>query len=187
MIPEEVLHLVLSMLDDSGIAYMITGSFAANVHGLPRATQDADIVIAAEKKPLNNFLDTLGGSFYFSREAANDALRDELMFNIIHLETGFKVDLIVRKGRPFSREEFSRRRKLTLHGSARWFASAEDIILAKLEWSRMGNSERQFSDALNVAKVQGEALDRAYLEKWSEDLGIQEQLMKLFDALGAGP
>ena len=57
------------------------------------------------------------------------------------------------------------------------------MILAKLEWSRMGESEKQFKDALNVAKVQGKNLDRSYLQKWAQELGVHELLQKLFQDL----
>jgi len=71
----------------------------------------------------------------------------------------------------------------TYLGQSCWFASAEDVILAKLEWSKMGSSEKQFNDALNVAKIQGETLEREYLEKWAGELGAQELLARLFEKL----
>jgi hypothetical protein len=180
MTSEDALRLLFSKLGECGIPYMITGSFASNIHGLPRATQDADVIIEVEPGTLERFLESLGPTFYRSMEAAMDALSREQMFNVVHLETGFKVDLIVRKSRPFSRIEFSRRQPAFYLGENRWFATAEDIILAKLEWSKMAGSERQFSDALNVAKLQRENLDRAYLEKWAKELDILDLLEKLF-------
>jgi hypothetical protein len=180
MTSEDALRLLFSKLGECGIPYMITGSFASNIHGLPRATQDADVIIEVEPGTLERFLESLGPTFYRSMEAAMDALSREQMFNVVHLETGFKVDLIVRKSRPFSRIEFSRRQPAFYLGENRWFATAEDIILAKLEWSKMAGSERQFSDALNIAKLQRENLDRAYLEKWAKELDILDLLEKLF-------
>ena len=180
MTSEDALRLLFSNLEECGIPYMITGSFASNIHGLPRATQDADVIIEVEPGTLERFLESLGPAFYRSMEAAMDALSREQMFNVVHLETGFKVDPIVRKSRPFSIIEFSRRQPAFYLGENRWFATAEDTILAKLEWSKMAISERQFSDALNVAKLQGENLDRAYLGKWAIELEILDLLDKLF-------
>jgi hypothetical protein len=176
---EDALKFLLSKLDECEIPYMITGSFASNIHGLPRATQDADVVIEAERKHLEQFLDALGAAFYRSPEAALDALVREQMFNVIHLETGFKVDLIIRKSRPFSKMEFSRRKSAFYLGAKRWFATAEDTILAKLEWSKMSDSERQFKDALSVARIVRNSLDRVYLEKWARDLEILDLLERL--------
>jgi len=179
MTPEEALQLALARLDDCGIPYMITGSFASNVQGVPRATQDADVIIEANQKSLGQFIESLGANFYASPEAAKEALQIEGIFNIVHLETGFKIDLIIRKSRPFSRTEFSRRQQANFLGQSRWFATAEDIILAKLEWSKSGNSERQFTDALNVAKIRRNDLNWPYLQRWAEELGVKGLLERL--------
>jgi len=179
MTVEDALQLVLSKLDESRLRYMITGSFASNIHGVPRATQDADIVIEADRRALNRFLKSLGGDFYVSGEAAREALMSRGVFNIIHLETGLKVDLIVRKDRPFSRTEFLRRQQADFLGQERWFTTAEDIMLVKLEWAKMGESQRQLSDALNVARIRGENLDRSYLRKWAKELGVEDLLEKI--------
>ncbi len=130
MTPEEALALVLSKLDQFDIPYMITGSFASNVHSLPRATYDADVVIELAPKSLDKLLGSLASEFYVSTEAAKEAFETRGMFNIIHLETGFKIDLIIKKNRSFSREEFSRREKVDYLVQKRWFATAEDMNLA---------------------------------------------------------
>lgn len=183
MTPEEALQLALSKLDECSIPYMITGSFASNMHGVPRATYDADVVIDVDQQSLEKLVESLGEEFYLSPEGAMEALARERMFNIIHLETGFKVDLIIKKNRAFNQEEFARREKAKYLGEPRWFATAEDVILTKLEWSKLGDSERQYVDAVNVAKVQGERLDRAYLLNWAKELGVEELLEKLFQDL----
>ena len=183
MIPEDALQIVLNHLEECCIPYMITGSFASNVHGVPRVTHDADVIIEADLHALLRFVNRLGDDFYAEAEAASDAFAGNRMFNIIHLPTGFKVDLILRKIRDFSKEEFLRRQHVKFLGQVRWFTTAEDTILAKLEWSKMGQSERQFNDALNVAKVQSEALDRTYLLKWAKELGLDSLLQKLFAEL----
>ncbi len=92
--------------------------------------------------------------------------------------------MIVRKSRPFSQTEFSRRQRLTCLGKPRWFATPEDILLAKLEWSKEGGSERQYADALNVAKIHGRSLDRSYLLKWAKELGVGNLLEKLLSEAG---
>jgi hypothetical protein len=183
MTPEDALKILLSKLDECGIPYMITGSFASNIHGLPRATQDADIVIEAQQRTLESLLETLGSEFYWSLEAAMEALVEQGMFNVVHLETGFKVDLIIRKSRPFSQMEFSRRQAIFYLGANRWFTSAEDTLLAKLEWSKLSGSERQFNDALSVAKLQREDLDRSYLKRWARDLDVLDLLERLFQEI----
>lgn len=183
MTPEGALRIVLNLLEECAIPYMITGSFAGNIHGVPRATHDADIVIETNLKSLIYFIDKLDEDFHADPEAAQDAWDGNQMFNIIHMPTGFKIDLIFKKTRSFSKEEFIRRQQNLFLGQLRWFTTAEDIILIKLEWSKIGQSERQFNDALNVAKVQGEALDHDYLLKWAKELSVDDFLQKLFAAL----
>jgi hypothetical protein len=181
--PEEALQIVLDQFEARGILYMITGSFASNAHGVPRVTYDADVVIETDQHSLHEFMGNLGADFYADAEAAMEAFAGIGMFNIIHMPTGFKIDVILRKARPFSEEEFHRRQEIAFLGRPRPFAAPEDTILAKLEWPKMGESERQFNDALNVARVQYEDLDRAYLSKWAKELGIVDLLQRLLSEL----
>jgi hypothetical protein len=183
MIPEEVLKIVAEKLDDCGIAYMIVGSFASNVHGKPRTTHDADMVIEIDEPSLEKFAQALGNDFYFDVEAAKDAIRSNFMCNALHYDTGFKIDFFIRKNKAFAHSEFERREINDLLGRPSWFASAEDTILSKLEWSKMGESERQFNDAANVAKVQGEKLDFNYLQRWAADLQIENLLNRLLEEI----
>lgn len=97
------------------------------------------------------------------------------MFNVIDLRTGWKIDLIFRKSRPFSREEFARRQSVDLQGPRLFVASAEDVIIAKLEWAKLAKSQRQIEDATAILRLRWEQLDRPYLERWIFDLGLQDQ------------
>lgn len=180
MIPEQAFDIVLRRLEECGIPFMITGSFASNAHGVPRMTQDANVIIETDLPGLLRFIRSLGEEFYADTDAAKNAYAGNRIFNVIHKTTGFKIDLILRKPRAFSKEEFERRQKIMFLGRPRWFATPENTILSKLEWSKMGQSERQFEDAVNVAKVQRGTLDREYLAKWAQELGIEELLQRLF-------
>jgi hypothetical protein len=96
------------------------------------------------------------------------------MFNVIDNATGWKVDFIVRKNRPFSREEFRRRQALTLLGVPVFVASAEDTIVAKLEWSLLGGgSERQRRDVAGILETAAGSIDIPYVEQWVRDLGLE--------------
>lgn len=173
---EAVLGRVVTLLASLDIPYMVTGSIATSYYGRPRATQDADVVI----DPTNDQLDALlreleAAGFYVPTEAARAALRERRQFNVIECDRATKVDLIVRRERPFSVEEFSRRRRLDLpFGRGVSIVSPEDAILSKLEWARRaGDSERQIRDAAGVLEVNPE-IDRAYVERWSRDLGVAD-------------
>ena len=106
----DLLGRIVAQLDSAAIPHMVAGSFASTYHGVPRATQDIDIVIEPTPSTLDAFLDSLPETdYYFDRVAARDALHTRSQFNVIDLATGWKVDLVIRKTRPFSVEEFGRR------------------------------------------------------------------------------
>lgn len=171
---------ILSLVTAADIPYMITGSLASTYYGRPRTTQDIDLVIEADATRLNAFVAAAHQrGYYVDANDAADALSRRSMFNIIDAESGYKLDLIVRKDREYSREEFGRRREVTLLGRRAFMVSPEDSILSKLEWSREGASERQFLDALAVARTQGDDLDMDYLRRWARELRLTEDLERL--------
>ena len=163
-------------LERAGVPYMLTGSFASSVHGVPRATHDVDVVIAPTREQLLALLDQFPDTeYYVSRDAALDALARRSQFNVVDFTSGWKIDLIVRKARDFSREEFDRRRAMDLDGVRLDVASPEDVLIAKLEWAKQCASERQLDDAAGVIRSQGEKLDIAYVERWVQALGLDDE------------
>jgi hypothetical protein len=172
----EVLRRITSALGAAGIPYMLTGSFASAHHGAPRSTQDIDIVIAPTPEQLQVFIKNLPATQYYADlDASLDAHQRKSLFNIIDLDTGWKIDLIIRKSRPFSREEFERRLPASVAGLTLFVASAEDVIIAKLEWSTLAKSQRQIEDAAGILRLRWNSLDRSYLKKWIRDLGLEKE------------
>jgi len=171
-----LLHLICDRLDAAGIPFMITGSVAAAVHGAGRATMDIDVVIDPTKPQLVALVSSLADpDTYVSAEAALDALTHQSMFNVVHVATGWKADLIVRKDRPFSRGEFDRRQAVDFEGRQLWVVSVEDLIVAKLEWAKLGGSARQLEDVAALLRVAGDHLDAPYVERWIAELGLDAQ------------
>jgi hypothetical protein len=172
----DVLQKVAGALDHAGIPYMLTGSFASVYYGSPRSTRDIDLVISATSPQLRSFIAQLpSGEYYADLDAALEAQQHQSLFNIIDLKTGWKIDLIIRKNRAFSKEEFSRRQRIILEGVSFFVATAEDVILAKLEWSKLAESQRHIEDAEGILKIQDASLDREYLNKWIHGLELEKQ------------
>jgi hypothetical protein len=168
------LAAVVRELRRAGIPHMLAGSFASSYHGDPRTTQDIDLVIDPTRAALERFVDGLDPHrFYVSREAATAAFERRGQFNVVMLDSGWKVDLIVRKERPFSRSEFERRQTVEVAGIEVPIASAEDTVVAKLEWAQRGESERQLRDVVGILQLSGESLDRAYIERFVAELGLE--------------
>ena len=172
----DVLATVLATLNAARIPAMLTGSFAAAIYGRVRATRDIDFVIDADEQQARALVAALvARGYYADEDAAIDAVRTHTPFNAIDPESGWKIDFIPRKPRAFSREEFERRKSIDLNGQRIDVASAEDTVIAKLEWAKLGESERQIEDVIGILRVQRDAIDRAYIERWVQSLGLQAQ------------
>jgi hypothetical protein len=172
----DLLRRVVTALDEAGVPYMLVGSFASMSHGAPRATQDIDIVIDPTPESLDRFLAGQESGGLYVSPSAREALANRDQFNLIESTTAWKVDLIVRKDRPFSLTEFARRTPVRVFGVDLYLATAEDTVLSKLEWAAMGQSDRQIADAATVLEVRGDELDHEYLERWAAELGVTELL-----------
>lgn len=176
MTAKDVFPRVTGALERAGIPHMLTGSFASSYYGVPRTTQDIDFVIAPTPDQLRSLAALLPATeYYFDLNAALDAQRRESLFNMIDLATGWKIDFIIRKSRPFSREEFDRRLIVEFEGMRLSVATAEDVLIAKLEWAKRGESQRQIEDAAGILRIRTENLDRKYIENWVRQLGLEEQ------------
>ncbi|HEX8203335.1 MAG TPA: hypothetical protein VF590_22860 [Isosphaeraceae bacterium] len=185
--PEEALKTVrevIAVFDRLGIRYALGGSFASSLHGQPRLTRDADIAVDPFPGREPELLRSFGPDYYLSATAIDEAVRERRSFNIINTVTGFKVDVFVRGKRPFDQSLMERRTAITLpdepeHPVA--FVTAEDIVLQKLEWYRLGGevSERQWLDVLEVLRVRAGQLDEAYLDRWAADLGVADLLARV--------
>jgi hypothetical protein len=177
--PAEVLTRVALALEEAAVPYMVTGSVASTLHGAPRATQDIDVVIAPTLGSLERLLKQFPDDHYYvSREAALQAYGNEGLFNLVDFETGWKVDFIIRKAREFSQVEFERRVETDALGRSFFVASAEDVLISKLEWSKLSDSERQLLDVAGIIKTQGRDLDRTYVELWVTRLDLETQWAK---------
>jgi hypothetical protein len=172
----DLLRSVVSALDAAGIPFMLTGSVAAAWYGGGRATMDIDLVIDPNATQLDALVESLAGAeTYVAREAAVEALEHRSMFNVVDTATGWKVDLIVRKSRPFSRSEFERRRPIEYEGTRLWVATVEDLIVAKLEWAKLGGSARQLEDVAALVRLAAPQWDQAYVDHWIAELDLSIQ------------
>jgi hypothetical protein len=175
-----VTWLVAGALERLGVAFHLGGSLASSIHGFPRATLDADLVADLRPGQGEALAKVLGADFYADARAMEVAIASRSSFNLIHLETMFKVDVFVTGPSPFDRESFERSRPEAIGPGGRTIrvATPEDVVLHKLRWFREGGavSERQWTDAVGVLEVQKDRLDRAYLDRWARELGVADLL-----------
>ena len=179
-----VIREVVAILRAMRIEHALGGSFASSYHGEPRQTKDADFTVTPFPGREQEFIDRLGPNYYASVDSIREANRERRSFNLIHTLAGFKLDLFVRRDRPFEISAMSRRvwkplsdqpdDRIEVH-------SPEDTILQKLEWFRLGGeiSDKQWSDILGVLRVQAGRLDESYLDYWAKELGVFDLLEEI--------
>lgn len=178
------LRPVVDALDSLGIPYLLGGSVASSLYGLPRSTADADLVAAVEEEHAERLAAALSADYYVDLDMIRDAVARKGMFNVVHSGTALKVDVYVLKDDAWDQESFRRRRSdllSDLPGAKPYsVGSPEDILLHKLAWYRLGGevSERQWGDVLGILRIQGAALDSAYLDRWAPVLGVADLLAR---------
>ena len=180
---------VLDVLRDLGVRHYVGGSIASSAHGVARASVDADVVAELRPEHADRLCSTLLGGYYVPEARVRDGIARKTSFNVIHLETMLKVDVFVSKGRPFDRRAMERARASspqTVDEPPLPLASAEDTILAKLEWFRRGGevSERQWTDVLGVLRAGVDSLDRRYLEEGARELAVADLLARALGEAG---
>lgn len=179
--PIRITLLVTRAFEELGIAYFIGGSLASAIHGTIRSTMDADLVVDLRVEHIQELTTRLEGAFFIDPPAIVSALQRKSSFNMIHKDTMFRIDIFPLGGHPFEKNQMMRRVQQSFgeHPYDRaFFTTAEDIILAKLNWFRMGGgiSEQQWRDVLGVIRVQDDTLDQEYLHVWAERLDLLDLL-----------
>lgn len=176
---------VIDVLEELEIPYHVGGSFASSIHGIPRQTNDLDLVVELPRALVPLFVANLEKEFYLDAEAIQHAIQRHSHFNLIHLTSGFKIDVFLRGPDAFDRKEFARSALERLGDDPPrdvFVKSPEDTLLRKLQWYRIGgeSSDRQWNDVLGIVKTQGERLDAEYLSHWAEELGVADLLERAF-------
>ncbi|MGQ0812266.1 MAG: hypothetical protein ACT4OO_13730 [Nitrospiraceae bacterium] len=171
----ELLEQVVQTFERLQIPYLVTGSVASMAYGEPRLTNDIDLVAGIEPSHISGLLAAFPpASFYLSEEAIRAAITHHTQFNIIHPASGLKVDVMVRKDTPFDRSRFARGRTLRPAESYQAaFASAEDVIIKKMEYYQAGGSDKHVRDITGMLKISGNEIDQAYIVDWANRLGLR--------------
>ena len=179
---------LIEVLEQFEIAYHIGGSLASSAYGVSRPTQDADVIADIQLKHVNTLVKLLETEYYIDADAIRGAIRHRSSFNVIYLDSIFKVDIFIPKAHPFAQQERLRAQPIILEEGNRpfYFSSPEDIILNKLTWYKMGDevSQRQWNDLLGVLHRQKNSLDFAYLRHWASNLAVTDLLARAFAETG---
>jgi hypothetical protein len=184
MIQEDLLIKVTDKLHQLKIPYMMTGGIAVIFYGRPRLTHDFDLVVMLKPEQIPSLIKAFKDEFYISQEAIQNALNTQSMFNLIHFDSGIKVDFWIIQDSEFDRKRFERRKKHGYGGREIYFSSPEDIILKKILWFKESEIQKHLEDAFGILEIQ-QNLDFNYLKKWADRLGIQDLLKGLLKRISS--
>ena len=181
---------IVEAFEQLKVPFYICGSVASSTYGEMRATADIDVVAQMQLEQAGELVARLGHKYYADEDQIRKAITRRSSFNLIHQETFIKVDVFAPKERVYDQQALARRQpeRLGSHEDALTapISTPEDIVLAKLEWFRLGGetSDRQWRDTLGVLKLQCFNLDFDYMAKWSKEIGVNDLLERAFDESG---
>ena len=113
--------------------------------------------------------------FYVSEEAAAEAVRLHRPFNVVHPQSGGKIDFMVLPETDWARLQLDRRRRVDFSpGCSGYVAAPEDVILGKLVYHHGGGSDKHLRDIRSVLGIVGDDLDCAYIAEQAVALGVAE-------------
>lgn len=186
--PISVALLVTKEFEKLGVPYFLAGSLASALYGVGRSTLDADLVADLPADKAEKFVSAMDKQFVVDKDIILNAINRRGSFNLLHRQTMFKVDVFLPKD-AFDLAQLERRLPEKLHKDDErsiFVASAEDTILAKLKWYRMGNevSDRQWQDIIGILKLQKDKLDNNLLRQWASKIGVADLLARAFNETG---
>ena len=172
---QQVFTFVIDILEKTKIPYMIGGSVAAIVYGEPRMTLDMDVVVDIRTEQVKQFVSAFGPEYYVNSESILEAIKNQSQFNIIQSELGVKVDFYVKQSDSFSQQAFGRKRSEAFSKEkTAMFTTPEDIILKKMEWYKMGESQKHLDDIKGILRISRDKLDLQYISQWALKIGVQD-------------
>jgi hypothetical protein len=167
---------VVAVLEDLGAEYMISGSFASNLWGSPRQTQDMDIVIDIKSLDLNAFFERIGPDFEIDRQLRFEGVTATHRYVVEHRSTLFRAELFLLTDDPFDQARFARRVGIEFASRKVAFSTAEDTVIQKLRWLHLSGHYKHHDDVLGILRLQRSNLDWDYIRMWSDKLGMRRLL-----------
>jgi hypothetical protein len=176
MTDDDIFCAVVDALEASGVPYMLVGSFTTNYYGVPRATHDLDIVIEFDALDLASLLTRLGSGFRVEPQMSFETITATQRHVLRVVGSSFTIELFAKSHDEHDRLRFNNRRRARMLGRDSYIPAAEDVIITKLRWAKIGNRTKDTEDLANVIAVRGKLLDWEYIHRWCEVHGTRALL-----------
>lgn len=176
MEPDEAVAAVIDARVALGVEYMVVGALSSNFYGVPRSTEDADIVMELGEASLSDVVRRLGPEFRLEPQATFETITMTTRHIVKVPSIGFTIELFLLSDDKHDRERFRRRRSVAMHGRTVVLPSAEDVIITKLYWALTRKHPKDREDVRDVVAVQNQNLDWDYIYSWADRHGTRALL-----------
>lgn len=170
-LPIKILHDFVGRMEKLNICYMLTGSMAMMRYSVYRFTADVDVILELQMQDAKRIIEEFEPDYYVPHNAVSNAIAAKRMFNVIHQETAFKIDCVIRKSTDFQLNAFARREQTDFYGKKIWIINKDDLIVSKLWRAKDSHSEKQLTDVKNLLR---NGFDKNYIKLWTKNLGVYE-------------
>jgi len=176
---EQILIAVLDALRARNVPYMLTGSLATNLYGVPRSTMDVDLVVSIVGESMSEILNYLPAGFRLDSQVSFETVMGTTRYVLEVAEHDYKAELFLLSDDPHDRSRFARRRPSTVVGREVFVPTPEDVIISKLRWCLRARRSKDLDDVRNVLAAQQNRLDWEYIRRWCTEHGTLDLLEEL--------
>lgn len=166
----KALQKITTVMETENIPYMIVGGFAVSYHNRARTTNDIDLVVQVYphdvKKILKHFKEWEDFMSPFE-----ESVQKRTTFNITDFDTGIRYDFMPYIDSDYNWVAFERRQLVSFFEVNCYICSKEDLILFKLMWYNLSESEKQLEDIKFL--LLDKKLNQEYLQVWIYKLKIE--------------
>ena len=173
---DEATAAVVEGLETLKIPYMVVGSFASNLYGVPRATGDADFVVQLEAGEFSALLKRLGPLFRLDPQTTFETVTATRRYVLNLADESFSIELFLLSDDAHDQQRFVRRRRVRILDHDTFVPTVEDAIITKLRWFHAGNRAKDLQDTRGMLAVQGDRIDWDYVNLWCDKHGTRELL-----------
>ncbi len=171
---------VIDALNTLNAGYMLVGSLATNLYGIPRNTNDADFVLSPQITDPVSVSTLLGTAYRLDNQMSFESVTLTSRRVLTHTETGFLIEFFELSEDPHDLMRFSRRVHIEFLNRPAFVPTVEDVIITKLRWAVTGKRAKDALDVRSVLAVQRTSdIDAVYLRRWTDVHGTTKLLDQL--------